>query len=302
MKSKERLGIIIVIICGMLWGLSGVVGQLLFENSDISVGWLVSLRMFASGVIILIYSISKQGKKTFSIWKDKKQILSFFIFTVVGLMAVQYTYFAAVEASNAATATVIQYTYPILVLLYTSISMKKLPKLYETCGIIIAFVGVVLIATHGHISSLSISTEALIIGLLSALSFMFYTVYPKKLYEQFGLLTIMSWAFIIGGALLFVLTGCYKTPVTFDNYTIVLTVIITLFGTMIPFVIYGKGVEWLGNVKASLFVTVEPIFSALLAMIIVKTTFKVIDIVGFICIIGAVEVVAIKSAKKKKIE
>ena len=41
---------------------------------------------------------------------------------------------------------------------------------------------------------------------------------------------------------------------------------------------------------------------ALLAMIIVKTTFKVIDIVGFICIIGAVEVVAIKSAKKKKIE
>ena len=149
MKSKERLGIIIVIICGMLWGLSGVLGQLLFENSDISVGWLVSLRMFASGVVILIYSIMKQGKRTFTLWRDKKQLVSFSIFTIVGLMAVQYTYFAAVEASNAATATVIQYTYPIWILVYTSISTKKLPKLYETWGIMIAFVGVFLIATHG---------------------------------------------------------------------------------------------------------------------------------------------------------
>lgn len=300
MKTKERLGIIIVIICGMLWGLSGVLGQLLFENSDISVGWLVSLRMFASGVVILIYSIMKQGKTTFNLWREKKQIVSFFVFAIVGLMAVQYTYFAAVEASNAATATVIQYTYPIWILLYTSISTKKLPKLYETCGIIIAFVGVFLIATHGNISSLSISKEALIIGLLSALSFMFYTVYPKKLYKQFGLLPIMSWAFMIGGVLLFFLTGCYKVSVTFDTYTIVLTAIITIFGTMIPFVIYSKGVECLGNVKASLFVTVEPIFSALLAMILVKTTFTLVDVIGFICIIGAVEVVALKSAKQKK--
>ena len=300
MKTKERLGIIIVIICGMLWGLSGVLGQLLFENSDISVGWLVSLRMFASGIVILIYSIIKQGKRTFTLWKDKKQLVSFLVFTIVGLMAVQYTYFAAVEASNAATATVIQYTYPIWILVYTSISTKKLPKLYETCGIIIAFVGVFLIATHGHISSLSISKEALIIGLLSALSFMFYTVYPKKLYEQFGLLPIMGWSFMIGGALLYILTGCYKVSVTFDTYTTLLTAIITIFGTMIPFVIYGKGVEYLGNVKASLFVTVEPIFSALLAMIIVKTTFTLVDVIGFICIIGAVEVVALKSAKQKK--
>lgn len=300
MKSKERLGIIIVIICGMLWGLSGVLGQLLFENSDISVGWLVSLRMFASGVVILIYSIMKQGKRTFTLWRDKKQLVSFSIFTIVGLMAVQYTYFAAVEASNAATATVIQYTYPIWILVYTSISTKKLPKLYETWGIMIAFVGVFLIATHGKISSLSISKEALIIGLLSALSFMFYTVYPKKLYEQFGLLSIMSWSFMIGGVLLFILTGCYKVSVTFDTYTIVLTAIITIFGTMIPFVIYSKGVECLGNVKASLFVTVEPIFSALLAMILVKTTFTLVDVIGFICIIGAVEVVALKSAKQKK--
>lgn len=299
MKSKEKFGIVIVILCGIMWGLSGVLGQLLFRNTNVTVSHLVSIRMFFSGIFILFYVIIREGKEAFKVWK-LNNIISFLIFTIFGLTAVQYTYFAAINASNAATATVLQYTYPILVLIYTSIHNKKKPENYEIISIFLAFIGVFLIATHGKITSLSISTMALILGLLSALAFVFYTIYPKKLYEKLGMLQVMGWAFLLGSIILFIGTKSYEKNIDVNLYSITLIAIITIFGTMVPFVIYGKGVKWLGAVKASLFVTIEPVFSAILAFIFLNTKFAIIDIIGFISIIVAIELTAMKTMKNNK--
>lgn len=215
-------------------------------------------------------------------------------------MCVQYTYFAAVNASNAATATVLQYTYPVLILLYTSFCQRKNPQLYEIISILFAFLGIVLIATHGHFSTLQISPIALFWGLTSAFSFVFFTVYPKNLYKKFGIISIMGWAFFIGGLILFIISGSFKTPIPTDTYSLKLTLLISILGTLIPFVIYNQGVRILGNVKASVLVTIEPITSAILAFILTNVTFTIIDIIGFICILSAVELIALKSLKNNK--
>lgn len=300
LKTNEKLGIGIVLFCGTVWGLSGVLGQLLFQSSDVPVGWLSSFRMFFSGICILLLLIIKKDQALFKVWKNKKNILSLFIFSILGLMAVQYTYFAAVATSNAATATVLQYTYPVLMLLYTAISTHKFPSVYEILAILFAFLGVVLISTHGNIHSLSISKIALFWGLLSAFSFVFYTVYPQKLFQQIGIMPIMGWAFVIGGVILSILTKSYQVDISFSVSSVTLIMLITIVGTLIPFLTYGKGVQILGNVKASLFVTVEPVMSAILAFFLVKQKFTAIDILGFLCIIGAVQFVAFRTLHGKK--
>jgi len=136
MNSKEKLGMIIVLLCGAMWGLSGVLGEMLFRNSDITVEILSSARMIFSGVIILIFLFFREGKKIFDLWRNKDILIPFFVFSIFGLMSVQYTYFAAVNAANAATATVLQYTYPILVLVCTSVLAKKSPNPYEIVAIV----------------------------------------------------------------------------------------------------------------------------------------------------------------------
>lgn len=300
MKAKEKLAIIIVLICGCLWGLSGVLGQMLFSSSTITVGLLSSFRMLLAGIVILIFVFIKEGKKSFLLWKNKRTIIPFFIFAILGLMSVQYTYFAAVNSSNAATATVLQYTYPIIVLVCTAISVRKMPKRYEVIAIMMAFIGVVLIATHGHLTSLNISLKALFWGIVSAFCFAFYTMYPKKLYKKYGMFVVLGWAFLVGGLVLLIITKSYHINADFSVHSIILFLAISVFGTLIPFSIYGKGVEILGNVRASLFVTVEPIFSAILAVILLKTHFVKADILGFICIITAIQLVAYSSLKASK--
>lgn len=292
------MGIPLVLLAGCLWGLSGVLGQLLFQSTDISIGYVSTIRMLASGVGILSICIIKKDSSMIAIWKNKNAMIRLFFFAIAGVMSVQYTYFSAIAASNAATGTVLQYTYPILMLLYTALYMKKMPSIQEIFAIISAFLGIVLISTHGNLHTLSISKAALAWGLSSAVAFVIYTVSPQKLHNHYSIFAVTGWGFLLAGILMCVITKSYAVHVSFTPYSVLLVAAIAVFGTLIPFLIYGFGVRLLGNVKASLFATVEPVVSAILAFFLANVTFTKIDILGFVCILGAIQIVAMQAVRK----
>ncbi len=95
-----------------------------------------------------------------------------------------------------------------------------------------------------------------------------------------------------------IITKSYSVNVAFTPKSVILVTGITILGTLVPFLLYGFGVRLLGNVKASLFATVEPVVSAILAFFIADVTFTAIDLFGFVCILGAIQVVAFHSLKK----
>lgn len=296
--KKQLMGIPLVLLAGCLWGLSGVLGQLLFQSTDISIGYVSTIRMLVSGVGILSICIIKKDSSMFAIWKNKNAMIRLFFFAIAGVMSVQYTYFSAIAASNAATGTVLQYTYPILMLLYTALYMKKMPSIQEIFAIISAFLGIVLISTHGNLHTLSISKAALAWGLSSAVAFVIYTVSPQKLHNHYSIFAVTGWGFLLAGILMCIITKSYAVHVSFTPYSVLLVAAIAIFGTLIPFLIYGFGVRLLGNVKASLFATVEPVVSAILAFFLANVTFTKIDILGFICILGAIQIVAMQAVRK----
>lgn len=292
------MGIPLVLLAGCLWGLSGVLGQLLFQSTDISIGYVSTIRMLVSGVGILSICIIKKDSSMIAIWKNKNAMIRLFFFAIAGVMSVQYTYFSAIAASNAATGTVLQYTYPILMLLYTALYMKKMPSIQEIFAIISAFLGIVLISTHGNLHTLSISKAALAWGLSSAVAFVIYTVSPQKLHNHYSIFAVTGWGFLLAGILMCIITKSYAVHVSFTPYSVLLVAAIAIFGTLIPFLIYGFGVRLLGNVKASLFATVEPVVSAILAFFLANVTFTKIDILGFVCILGAIQIVAMQAVRK----
>lgn len=296
--KKQLMGIPLVLLAGCLWGLSGVLGQLLFQSTDISIGYVSTIRMLVSGVGILSICIIKKDSSMFAIWKNKNAMIRLFFFAIAGVMSVQYTYFSAIAASNAATGTVLQYTYPILMLLYTALYMKKMPSIQEIFAIISAFLGIVLISTHGNLHTLSISKAALAWGLSSAVAFVIYTVSPQKLHNHYSIFAVTGWGFLLAGILMCIITKSYAVHVSFTPYSVLLIAAIAIFGTLIPFLIYGFGVRLLGNVKASLFATVEPVVSAILAFFLANVTFTKIDILGFVCILGAIQIVAMQAVRK----
>lgn len=297
--QSQKFGILIVLTCGILWGISGILGQYVFSTSEVNATHLSIMRQFISGLVLLFISFLRKDLHPLSVWKSPRHIPSLLFFAIAGLMGVQLTYFKAIEFSNAATGTVIQFTYIIMLLLYSAFIMKQKPKSYEATAVICAFLGIFLIATHGSFHSLAVSTGALFWGLLSAVCFCVYCLYPQKLYDAYGLIPVIGWSSLIGSIVLILLTGTYSFP-HMSLPVFAASMGVAIFGSLIPFVIYGIGIGILGSVKASLFVTVEPISSAILTFLIFGTQFTAPDILGFLLILGSIEMVAMMTFRAEK--
>ena len=54
-KSKMVTGTIVTIAGGILWGVSGVCGQYMFQNKGVTAPWLVSVRLVVAGLLMLCY-------------------------------------------------------------------------------------------------------------------------------------------------------------------------------------------------------------------------------------------------------
>ena len=96
-KSKVWIGSVFCILSACLWGVSGAVGQYLFNQAGISPEWLVSARCLLTGLLLLVFYQVKHGG-VFSIWMDKQDRIGIIIFALGGMLFMQYGYFAAIAA------------------------------------------------------------------------------------------------------------------------------------------------------------------------------------------------------------
>ena len=302
MKKNDNTGMLSTFVGGTLWGINGVMGNYLFLNKNVTTPWLIPYRLILAGFLLLSYLYYKKGSKIFDILKNPKDLFQIVLFGFIGMLGTQYTYFSAIQFSNAAIATVLTYFGPTLVLIYMCLREKRKPLKYEIVSICLSSFGVFLLATHGDITSLQISFKALVWGILSALSVVFYTVQPESLLKKYGASIVVAWGMMIGGIFITFVTKPWNISVTFDFVTFLVLMLIIVFGTIIAFILYLTGVNIIGPTKASIIACIEPVAATICAILFLGVTFDFLDVIGFICIISTIFIVAYfdKKAKVKK--
>ncbi|EHX2054789.1 EamA family transporter, partial [Escherichia coli] len=183
--GSTRKGMLNVLIAAVLWGSSGVCAQYIMEQSQMSSQFLTMTRLIFAGLILLTLSFV-HGDKIFSIINNHKDAISLLIFSVVGALTVQLTFLLTIEKSNAATATVLQFLSPTIIVAWFSLVRKSRPGILVFCAILTSLIGTFLLVTHGNPTSLSISPAALFWGIASAFAAAFYTTYPSMLIARYG--------------------------------------------------------------------------------------------------------------------
>ena len=300
MKKNDNTGMLSTFVGGTLWGINGVIGNYLFLNKNVTTPWLIPYRLILAGFLLLGYLYYKKGSKIFDILKNPKDLLQIVLFGLIGMLGTQYTYFSAIQFSNAAIATVLTYFGPTLVLIYMCLREKRKPLKYEIVSICLSSFGVFLLATHGDITSLQISFKALAWGILSALSVVFYTVQPESLLKKYGASIVVAWGMMIGGIFIAFVTKPWNISVTFDFVTFLVLMLIIVFGTIIAFILYLTGVNIIGPTKASIIACIEPVAATICAILFLGVTFDFLDVIGFLCIISTIFIVAYFDKKTKK--
>lgn len=289
MERREALrGTALTLLGGVFWGLAGVFGQYLFVNKEMSAKWLVSVRLVLAGLLLLSTVFAKQKKKAFAIWKNKKDAFRLVMFGLLGMAFCQLTYYMAVEQSNAGTATVLQYTAPVMIMVYLSVKNKKLPTAVETTALVLALGGTFLLATHGNITSLTMSKQALLLGLASAVAMVLYNLLPGELMNKYGTFAVIGWGMLVGGVFLCAIIQPWHVEGIWDWQTVGCMATVIIVGTVLSFGTYMEGVRLIGAARASLFASVEPLTATLATVLFMNVAFVKMDVAGFVCIIGAV--------------
>ncbi len=300
MKKQTTRGVIYALTAGICWGLSGTIGQFLFTYKNIDTGWLTSVRMIISGLLLVIFAAIKSPSQLKGLWASKRTAVHTLIFAVFGLMAVQFSYMHAISFSNSGTATAIQYLGEAFILLYTCITVKRLPTWIELCALILALFGIFLIASHGRLDSLAVSPKGLVWGIIAAISLMTYTVIPVDLIKRFGSIPVTGCGMLIGGIVLTLAMRTWRVSVSFDWEIILALAAIIIIGTVAAFSMFLQSAADIGSVKAGLLASVETMAAAFFAAAWLKTKFAAADYAGFICITAMVVLLASSSLGKNK--
>lgn len=291
-------GIALVLTGAILWGVSGTVAQYLFQQQGFNAEWLTVVRLLLSGILLLGFAYSKEKQHIWKIWKSKRDALSLVLFSILGMLAVQYTYFAAIQHGNAATATVLQYVGPALITCYLALRSKRLPTIKEMVAVALSIFGTFFLVTHGNIHSLSISGWAVFWGISSAFALAFYTLQPHNLLAKWGSTIIVGWGMLIGGIGLSFIhpPWAFEGQWSFSSYLAVVFIII--FGTIIAFYCYLESLKYLSASETSLLACVEPLSAAFLSVIWLHVTFGFAEWLGTLCIISTVVILSIKRKNK----
>ena len=146
---KIVTGVLATLVGGSFWGFSGTSASFLFDTYHVDTLWLMSVRQILAGLLFMAVVVTRDRERLIKLWTtpaDRKQLL---LFTAFGLLFNQFCYLSAVRLTNAGTATVLQCLQLVIIMGYTCVVDRRMPRVREAVGIGLALGGTFLIATGG---------------------------------------------------------------------------------------------------------------------------------------------------------
>jgi drug/metabolite transporter (DMT)-like permease len=294
------MGFAIAILAGTLFGVGGTFAQFLFQQRGVDVGWLVTMRLMFGGIALLLISAMSRGRAVLAVWQQDG--LPLILFGLIGMMPVQYTYMAAIGASNTATATVLQFTSPAMVAAWLALTRRKRPEARDIAAVALAMVGTFFLAAHGRLGALSISPAALFWGLASAVAAAFNSLQPASLLKRHGAAIVAGWGMLIGGVALSCLHAPWNVQGMWDGRAYVFLAFVLIFGTLLAFYLFNTALAMIGAQKTILLTCAEPLSAAVLAVWWLGVAWGTMDWLGTACVLATIVLLAKEQSPESQAE
>ena len=304
------MGIASTLVGAALWGFSGTCSQFLLSNYAISSLFITMVRMLGAGLLFLAMLLASSRSKLAAALRESWSRRHFVLFGVVGLYSCQLTYVIAIGYTNAGTATVMQSLNIVIIMIVTCLAARRLPRIFELAGLVLAFVATVLIATQGDLGGLHMPVMGFIWGLISAAAAAAYSLLPRPLYPKWGSFMTVGLGMLVGGmaaaavwALAFAVPGIdvmasggnamgsALIPLL-DAKGLAALAIIVVVGTFAAFFLFLNGLSIIGAVQGSQLGAIEPVSATVFSAVLMGTTFSPFDWAGLVLMVATIILVA----------
>ena len=286
-------GIVFAVLGALFWGFSGTCASVLTTGYGAGVFWIVCMRLVTAGPIFLVIALIFNRDRLFALFRNPRMLAHAFVFAVVGVILVMYSYTASIKFTNTGTALLLQQLGLPLIMLIACIRARRLPAQREAFALILALLGAACIATQGSFTSLAISEIGLFWGLVSALALAGYNLLPMKLLDEYGSFVTNGVGLTMGAIVVVPFVRPWESvpPMSIDGWVVLGCII--LFGTVMAYVMYLQGVKDAGPVKASLIAVLEPVSGMAISAAWIGDVISTWDILGCVLICAMMVLVSL---------
>ena len=290
--NRVLKGSVCAALGGVFWGFSGTCGQYLFSEFGVSSLWVTCLRLLCAGFLMVLLAFFKNKRDLVEIWKHPKDLFVLAMFGIFGLMFCQLSYLTGISHSNAATTTVLQQLSLIIIMLITCLQSRRSPGKAELLALALALFGTFMLATGGNPGELLLSSQGLFWGLATAAAVAAYTLIPRGLMTRWSREAIRGIGMIFGGIVLNLYARSWEFEVSLPLSGWLAFGCVVIFGTVVSFTLFLRGIQDAGAVRASMLCVTEPLSAAVFSAVWLGTTFSAAELIGFAAILATIFLLA----------
>lgn len=281
----KNLAIVCILLAGSLWGCLGLFNRNL-SALGIAPETVVMLRnLGACAILALIFLFYDR-----SIFRIRLKHLPLFLCSgLVSILFFTLCYFRSQQVSSLAVAAILLYTAPTFVVILSAIIWKDKITKRKLLALVIAFLGCCFVA--GILGGqLTVTTEGLLLGIGSGLFYSSYTIFSRLALQYYQPFTVTFYTFLIAGIGSLFMTNTQDLSITFHSPTgILLSLGLMVLGTVLPYLLYTKGLNDLGDSgKASILASIEPVVASLVGIAAFGEPMTLGVLLGLVCILASV--------------
>lgn len=297
-KNNVVIGISLALGAAVSWGAMGIAAQYLLHYCHFEAIDLVSIRLVFAGLLLLTIYRATGATDVFSPFSSRWSFLQ--VATAgVTILGSQLTFMLSIKAADAALATILFTTIPLMCAGYYCFVDKKLPSLAVCFCFVLASAGVTLVVTDGEFSRLNFSVAGLLWGLCSSALCALYSIQPQKVIRKLGVCPVVGWAMVIGG-----IVACFFNPpwtlhVDWHAKSIATFAFIVTVGTVLAFWCYLSSVKYLSAVLVSLIGCMEPVTAYVLSILFYGKAVGFYELLGILFVFANVMIISLQSNEKK---
>ena len=299
MLTKNRKAYIFLILTTLFWSGNFIVGKAasLFEIPPFTLNFY---RWTFAWLILAPFTLKEIAEKKNYIFENIKLIIILGITSITIFNSIVYY---SLNFTQVISGVLMISTIPVMIIVFCWLLKIEKSNIYQILGVIYSLFGVIVIITKADlVILLNLNFNKGDLWMVVAMfSWAMYSALLKKKKLEISQLSLLQ--IIISAGLVF-LFPAYLVELSLGHKTsihlpfILILTYVVLFPGLASFIFWIKGISIIGSNRAGIFLHLIPIFSTIMAIIILKEKFMFYHLIGALLIITGI----ILSSKKKSNE
>jgi DME family drug/metabolite transporter len=295
-KAHPLRGYLYIAGAAFSWGVSATLGRAAFTGHLLPGGAslaainpliLSQSRATLSLAVLLPILLARRGWAALQV--PRSDLIRLFLLGVLGVAASNYLYYVAIQRTNVATAIILQYTAPVWVLLYTFARGAQRPSLRRTAAVALAVLGCSLAVGLVGAGSFHMDPIGVAAALLAAFSFAFYNVGGHSVLARYDRWKVLLWVLVGTAAFWMIVNPPWKVVAAhYAPAQWAFMAVFSLVSVLVPFSCYFAGLQHLEPTRAIVASCLEPVFSIVLAAIILGELVHPVQALGIALVLVAI--------------